>query len=257
MRGFWLCLALLFAAALGGENARAADPNALWHIVHDRCVPDQAGLKTPLPCVTVDPVRGYAILKDIRGASQFLLIPTARVTGIEDPAILEPKAPPYWEEAWEERNDVAAMAGGRALDATQLSLAVNSSKGRTQNQLHIHMDCIAPAVRAAIAAHPPATGAGWTAFPVPLAGHPYQVRIVSSLIGKDGDPFAVAAADLPGAREAMGDVTLLVTGADPKGGHFVMLAGRADPAHGIRASAEELQDHGCAVAHEQAPASPP
>ena len=66
----------------------AADPNALWNIVNGQCVPDQSNNGDPAPCALVDldggEPRGYAVLKDLVGATQFLLIPTERVTGIEE-----------------------------------------------------------------------------------------------------------------------------------------------------------------------------
>jgi CDP-diacylglycerol pyrophosphatase len=46
----------------------------------------------PAPCATVDlsagDEQGYAVLKDINGATQFLLIATEQISGIESPAIL-------------------------------------------------------------------------------------------------------------------------------------------------------------------------
>jgi len=56
----------------------AADPNALWTIVNGECVPDQQRSADPAPCAQVD-VGGYAVLKDLVGKTQFLLIPTQEV----------------------------------------------------------------------------------------------------------------------------------------------------------------------------------
>jgi CDP-diacylglycerol pyrophosphatase len=85
-------------ALLGVTVACAANPNALWDIVHDECVPDMRGRGDPAPCATIalqDGVSyGYAALKDLRGVTQFLLIPTARVSGIEDAALLAPGVSP-------------------------------------------------------------------------------------------------------------------------------------------------------------------
>ena len=50
--------------------------------------------------------KGFVVLKDIRGVAQFLLIPTARIGGIEDPAILAPDATNYWDAAWRARDFV-------------------------------------------------------------------------------------------------------------------------------------------------------
>ncbi len=78
---------LLSLAALAAP-AHAADPSALWKIVHGRCVPDEQAHNDPAPCTAVDLAGGDAVLKDIVGATQFLLIPTQRTSGIESPAIL-------------------------------------------------------------------------------------------------------------------------------------------------------------------------
>ena len=71
--------------ALAGA-AHAADPDALWKIVHNRCVPNQAQNHDPKPCaeVTLD----VAVLKDLVGVAQYLLIPTAQIAGMESPALL-------------------------------------------------------------------------------------------------------------------------------------------------------------------------
>ncbi len=240
-----LGLALLACMAVA-TPARAGNPNALWEIAHGRCVPNLATLHTPLPCTTVNTAQGYVVLKDIRGATQFLLMPTARVTGIEDPAVLAPGAPNYWQFAWDARNDVIALANHK-LDASQLSLAINSEHGRTQNQLHIHIDCIAPAVRAALQTHAAGITEQWTRFAEPLAGHSYRVRRVAALNHPGADPFRLVAAGLPEARADMASESILVTGTalpDNSGG-FYILETRADPTTGNRGLAEELQDHEC------------
>ena len=245
--------ALVGGLIIGPDAARAAapDPNVLWRIVHDRCVPDLARFHTPLPCIAVHPRAGYALLKDRDGATQVLLIPTARVTGIEDPAVRTPTAPDYFQLAWAERGTVSALAG-RALARQDVVLAVNSIYGRTQNQLHIHIDCIVPAVRAAIAANVGALGTRWAPFPAPLPGGPYLARVVASPDLAGVNPFRLlAAGGVPGAAAEMGRWTLAAAGTSlPPDGRpgFVLFAGRADLAHGDHGAAERLQDHTCALA---------
>src|SRR5580692_362544 len=86
----WLAVALgLLAGPLSRDAAaQASNPNVLWQIVHDQCVPDQQQHGDPKPCAEVDLAGGFAVLKDISGASQFLLIPTTEIGGIEDPSCL-------------------------------------------------------------------------------------------------------------------------------------------------------------------------
>lgn len=255
-----LVLAFLAAGASGARATRPEhrpNPNVLWHIVHDRCVPDLARFHTPLPCIAVDLRAGYALLKDLDGATQVLLIPTARVTGIEDPAVRAPGAPNYLRLAWANRGTVSALAD-RALSRQDVALAVNSIAGRTQNQLHIHIDCIRPDVRAAIAARLQAVGSRWAPFPAPLPGGAYLARVVRSGDLAGVNPFRLLADGVPGAAAAMGRWTLGVVAVSlPPGGHpgFVLLAGHADPAKGDEGAAERLQDHSCALAHNGSAAS--
>jgi CDP-diacylglycerol pyrophosphatase len=225
-----------------------ADPYALWNIVHDRCVPDQQRARNPAPCALVDlsggEQEGYAVLKDISGATQFLLIPTQRIAGIESPALLEPGATNYFAAAWRARSFVHAAAG-LTLPGDWISLAVNSAVARSQNQLHIHIDCIRADVHDALSSHASEIGAVWTPFPVPLAGHPYRAIAVKGDDLDTANPFTVLADGIDGARADMGSQTLVVVGSVGADGHpgFVILASHADPAVGNAGSGEELQDH--------------
>src|ERR1700730_7340429 len=83
---------LLAALSCREATAQASNPNVLWQIVHGHCVPDQQQHRDPMPCAEVDLAGGFAVLKDIAGASQFLLIPTTEIGGIEDPSLLAPLA---------------------------------------------------------------------------------------------------------------------------------------------------------------------
>jgi CDP-diacylglycerol pyrophosphatase len=228
---------------------RAADPDALWKIVNGQCVPDAQLHADPSPCSLVNFLDGYAILKDRDGATQFLLIPTTRITGIESPELLAPNAPNYFADAWGARSFVDETAR-RRLPRDALSLAINSESGRTQNQLHIHIDCVRADVRDALAQHTAAIGGAWAPFPVPLAGHSYRAMRVAGDTLANANPFKLLADGVPGARDDMGQQTLVTVGAtmpDGKPG-FVLLNDHVDAATGDRASGEELQDHDCALA---------
>ncbi len=225
----------------------------LWKIVSGQCVPHEQKERDPSPCSEVDLAQGikhgFVLLKDRKGIAQFLLIPTARISGIEDPEILAPDATNYWDVAWQARYFVDERLH-TSLPRDAVSLAINSTAGRSQNQLHIHIDCIRPDVRKALAENLDKISSVWTPFAVPLAGHRYRsIRINHETL--DGiDPFRVLADSDPQARANMGMYTLVLVGetfADGSIG-FVLLDDRADPAAGDRASGEDLQDHSCAVA---------
>jgi CDP-diacylglycerol pyrophosphatase len=248
------CTVLVLAACIAfGIQASAADPDVLWQIVSQKCVPNQQQHHDPSPCETVDLARGvergHVILKDIDGATQFLLIPTARVTGIESPALLMPDAPNYWAPAWRARRYVLARAH-RRLRRDAIGLAVNSMKGRSQNQLHIHIDCIRPDLRRYLARHSAGLSRHWSALRLAFDGHHYQARRLDSRDLHGVDPFRVLAGDIPAARADMGNWTLVAIGATPRG--FVLLAGHVDPATQDNASGDELLDHSCALARSPA-----
>ncbi len=245
---------------IADAGAARVDPNALWQIVHYLCVPDQQQHGNPAPCARVDlrhgVDQGHVLLKDINGKTQYLLLPTARMSGIESPQLLMPNVPNYFAAAWRARTFVAAAAH-RALPREDISLAVNAVTGRTQNQLHIHIDCIRASIRDALRRNAAAIGTRWAPLGETLEDHRYRaLRVEQAELGAV-NPFVVLADDLAPRKEPMGSETLVVAGmmwGDGRPG-FVLLAHRADPAAGDGGSGEELQDHACAVA-AQAPRLP-
>jgi CDP-diacylglycerol pyrophosphatase len=245
--------AILATLVIAAVAVRAYDPNALWRIVHDRCLPNELKRGDPAPCAKVDleggVERGYAVLKDIRGATQFLLIPTARVVGIESPSLLAPDAPNYFAAAWRARSFVE-KALGRALPRDAIGLAINSTRARSQNQLHIHIDCIRADVRQTLRAERATIGARWTPLGAPLGGNRYQAMRVMGQTLDGHEPFKLLADGIPGARAEMGAHTLVVVGMVFDGGEpgFVILDDHVDLVHGDFADGAQLEDHACAPA---------
>ncbi len=244
-----LCLGLYCHAGA----AQSSNPNALWEIVHGQCVPDQRQHGNPAPCAEVDlrggAAAGFAVLKDNSGATQFLLIPTKQISGIESPLLRTPRATDYFAKAWQARRLVERIVGHAMPDDT-LSLAVNSQLARSQNQLHIHIDCIRADVRETLNGERSKIGRRWRPLDVLLAGHRYSaMRVIArSLAGHN--PFKLLARGIPGASADMGHHTLVVVGMrfDGRVPGFVILDDHADPAQGDYAGGEELQDHDCALA---------
>lgn len=244
---------LLVLPGVAAARTFDPDPNALWETVHGQCVPDEEQRGDPKPCVMVDlhdgVGRGYAVLRDLRGKTQVLLIPTARISGIEDPELLAPGSPNYFAAAWRARVYVDERAG-RTLPRESISLTVNSVFARSQNQLHIHVDCVRADVRDALREHEARIGGRWALLDVPLAGHQYRaMRVMGEQLGQ-ADPFRLLAAGVPGARKDLEQHTLVVTGATFADGQsgFIILDGRADLAAGDRGRGEDLQDHACTLA---------
>ncbi|MDT5112185.1 MAG: CDP-diacylglycerol pyrophosphatase [Mycobacterium sp.] len=237
----------VLAIACASPALAHADPNALWQIVSGQCVPDQEQHGVPAPCADVDlsagEDKGTAVLKDLVGATQFLLIPTGRVTGIESPELLAPDAPNYFASAWRARSFVDERAGW-TLPRDWVSLAINSEDARTQDQLHIHVDCVRRDVHEALTRHRADVGSAWAPFPVPLVGHRYSAIAVE---GEDLDVnlFQLLADGIKGAQSDMGAQTLVVVGAYGPDGQpgFIVLADHVDVAAGDTAGGEALQDH--------------
>ena len=188
-------------------------------------------------------------MKDFIGATQFLLIPTKKIRGIESRSVRARGATNYFAEAWKARG-LTEKALGRAMPSDTMSLAVNSEFGRTQNQLHIHIDCIRADVRKALHSQRSKITGRWASLNKPLVGHHYMaMRIVGrTLVGHN--PFKLLARGIPGARMDMGRHTLVVVGVALARGvpGFVILDSHAGPVHGDNASGEELQDHRCELA---------
>jgi len=237
--------------------ARAADPSAIWRIVHDKCVPDQHANGKSAPCALVDlsdgEANGVAILKDINGIAQYLAIPTRRVAGIESPEILDPASPNYWRAAWAARSFLNQSLAAKThlaqdLPRDAIGLAINAASRRSQDELHIHVDCVAPEVRAALAAYRDKLDGEWHALPFLLAGRRYWARRLDSADLADAAPFRLLAQGIAGAKDDMARETLAVIGAtfEPAVPGFILLADHADPVGG--GHGEDLLDATCAVA---------
>jgi len=254
MRLDWL-RGLIATAAVIGELlpivflGAATVPDILWKIFHNLCVVGESRSGHPAPCTLVDLAAGYAIMKDIIGETQYLLIPTTRITGIESPAVLAPATPNYFAEAWNETGLVDARLG-RTLPRQDLSLAINAVTGRTQDQLHIHIDCIRADVRDALARHAASVSRQWAPFPEPLVGNAYRAIRLDG-VKLSANPFTLLADGEPGARADMGAHTLVLAGETFAGGEpgFILLDNRADPAAGDMGNGEALQDHACQLGH--------
>jgi CDP-diacylglycerol pyrophosphatase len=178
-------------------------------------------------CAFVDANHGYAILKDLKGETQLLLVATQERCGIEDSRIEAPDEPNYFQEAWDARQCVSDLAGRKLAD-NEISLAINSVSGRSDGQLHIHIDLLSPDLVKELKNHPST---------VAFNGHAYSVTHYDTLAGKNlfADLKNKLKADSSAAE--MRDQTLVVVG-DSTGGFYVL----NDYAHGLdRASGEELQ----------------
>jgi len=162
-----------------------ANGQVLWGIVNGRCVPDQQASGKPDPCTEVSIAggvdTGYAVLKDRVGVSQYLVMPTRLITGIEDAQLLAPGATNYFDPAWRVRRLVDQRLG-TTLTRDDVGIAVNSIYGRSQDLLHLHVDCLRIDVRDDLHRRLTTLGRGWST-PITLAGHGYYALRID---GDDG-----------------------------------------------------------------------
>jgi CDP-diacylglycerol pyrophosphatase len=239
-------LAVTASAVFVAIAARSTSRDALRYIVQDQCVPHWVQRKDPSPCesvsVTEMPLEfdGYAVLPDIRGGAHLLLIPVKSISGIESPQLLQPQAINYFATAWQARDRLAAILG-HAAPRSDIGLAVNSRQHRSQDQLHIHIECLSPATYAVLQqAADHLSDHEWT--PVKLETFQYSALRV---LGEDlagTNPFVLLAQGVPQARQDMGSFTLLVAGMQFKAGPgFAVVVGKDVP------GAESLLDPACLI----------
>ncbi len=253
-----LCLVLLCVVALGALSVSAADRDALRHIVQDRCLVHWNASHDPAPCARVvlsGTSQGYAVLPDRKGGAHFLLIPTATITGMEDPQLLSPGTANYFAGAWQARDQLTTVVGHPVRDDA-VGLAINSSLARGQDQLHIHIECLQPQLYHDLQAAAASLSEHWA--PLHIQDSAFMALRIK---GQDlANPIALLANSLPGARQSMGDYTIVVAGAQFKDGPgFIVLTGRtptraallAGPinglAAGLAAPGETLLDSTCAI----------
>ncbi len=242
-----LVVALLLVAGIATLVRSLASPNALWTIVQSCVAEQQRGHTPPGECSSVDLQAHVAILRSIEGRWQYLAIPTTRVTGIDDPQVKDPRLPNYWALAWSAANHYlpASVTRNRA----NIGLAINSVPGRSQNQLHIHISCVRPYVRALLLANESRIGTTWSQPFLKVGNADYRAMRVEGRTLDGHDPFLLVL-QVPGASQQMGLHTLVVTGASWNNGNasgFIILDDHAhetsdgpDDGHG-----EGLLDEDC------------
>jgi len=121
------------------------------------CVANHAVTGFAFPCLEVNTSdgedRGYVVLRR-PGLRDLILAPTKQVVGIEDPWLRTAEAPNYFQDAWNARHFLKELRQ-RPLAHDDVALAVNSGLSRAQDQLHIHIGCLARRARETISSIAP------------------------------------------------------------------------------------------------------
>jgi CDP-diacylglycerol pyrophosphatase len=230
-----------------GQSDDPSNPgrDALRQIVQNQCVVNWTQHQNPAPCDRVfladekTEASGYAILADRKGAAHYLLIPTQTMRGVESDELLDPDLPNYFAEAWRARDVITKFVGHPVLRSA-IGLAVNNAHSRTQDQFHIHIDCLRQDVVESLRAAAEHVGAAWA--PITVLGSSYQAMRIESVSLDGSSPFELVAQLGPEVRHHMGDYTVVVAGMQFKSGAgFVLLTGTGP-------TGELLMDSSCAVA---------
>ncbi|MGD0719799.1 MAG: CDP-diacylglycerol diphosphatase [Roseiarcus sp.] len=227
-----------------------ADRNQLWMIVSLKCMRHLAKSEAPIPCDGIDMSMGWdkgvALLKDGVGKVRMLAIPTHVISGIEDPAVLAAGEPNYFAEAWAARNGFPLRLHAR-LSSQAVAAVVDSRPARSQDQLHVIVDCLDADVAATLAKEAGDMPTQWRQMPDSLKGRTYWARRVEASKPEDIWPFRLLADGLPEASRDMAAWSLALTKPASLGeGSFLLLADRADGDQGGRA--RDLLDPACGIA---------
>jgi CDP-diacylglycerol pyrophosphatase len=246
---FFLILITALVVTVLAQSAYATDRLKLWEI-KDQCLLNQQTNQNPAPCIEVNVTNGtetgYVVLQDKNGIAQFLLIPTRRITGIESPLILEPDTPNYWLAAWNARTYVFNKLQ-KVLPWDTIGLALNSRTSRSQDQFHVHIDCLSPRVIRQLREHREDIGTTWSKMGFDLEGRQYRAKRVVTLSGVF--PFRSLIDDLGIKPSDMGLETLVIAGnVFENHNGFVLLEDSADPKTGVSGHGEDLLDPSCAIA---------
>jgi len=235
---------LILAGAAGG--VAAADRDLLWGVVKI-CVANRELTGGAFPCLEVDTAqglaRGFAVVRAPLKQTHVVVTPTARVSGIEDTALQSPDAPNYFADAWAARKYVLDSAE-RPVSDRDIGLAVNSRPGRSQDQLHIHIDCLHRRYAQLVRRHDAGLSADkWTRLNFALRGRYYWAMLINSPDLVATNIFRTAATLLRVSPGSMEDVTVALIPRPGKG--FYLLADQYTPGAMGKGHGEFLLDHAC------------
>ncbi|MDR0806768.1 MAG: CDP-diacylglycerol diphosphatase [Enterobacteriaceae bacterium] len=228
----------------------------LWNIISQQCISQQQLNQIQIiPCLnselSSDASRGFVIFKDRKGPLHFLLIPTERIKGVEDKRLLNPDTPDYFMTAWDYRSYLSKQSGKR-IPRDVVSLAINSAWGRSQDQLHIHVSCVKPEIKAQLESQLDKFSEKWTPVPYGINNHNYIARTLTEEQFQQMSLIRRVAAELPDAAKNMGEYGIALVAYNKKDFKnktsvpmYLMLVNKVDLLGLNLGYAEEIQDYQC------------
>jgi CDP-diacylglycerol pyrophosphatase len=247
-----VAIAALLAGCTGAETplALVGGRDGLWRNVQKQCL--RADRDVGNDCATVDKDRGYVLYKDMIGRSHYLVIPTTTMSGVEDPHAWSADAPNYWAFALAGRTQVSQRVG-KPLSPQDVGLAINARQARSQDQLHIHVDCLSEDARRFLADHRTALGSGWAN----LAFQGKTVRatfVPSATAALPVNPFRVVLDAQGGDHSALADRGIFVAYTQAPGtpAGFVIVDEPVVAGTKTNGHASDFLDRGCAIGRDSA-----
>ncbi|WP_174769904.1 CDP-diacylglycerol diphosphatase [Paraburkholderia hayleyella] len=236
---------LLGQQACGANGASGADSDFLWQKLNQQCVPNYLADDIYRPCALVDLDSRYVIYKVDNDKYQYLLLPTDKISGIEDPQLLNDQTSKYFYHAWQARSFLTEKLN-KTLKEKDIALTLNAANTRTQNQLHFHISCLAPAVRTLLNGLDTANlGNEWSALAEKIRQHTYYVKKISLSDLKTINLFPLIKDKVTAdhGQMAYSGAALVNVNKDT----FLLLVSSGTAERGV--AAEEIQDHQCRMAY--------
>lgn len=232
---------------LGATGTVAAvGRTSLWSVVQV-CIANDQLTGASFPCLEVDAgQRGFVTIRAPFEKTHVIVSPTVHISGIEDPSLQSADAPHIFQQAWDARKFIVPRREPSLADA-DIGLALNSRPGRSQDQIHVHVDCLSSPIAQQLHMHESEMSATqWSHLAFALRGERYWVMLLSGTDLAEKNIFTTASTLLNVSPGRIEDVTLVVI---PRpGGGFYLLADQFIPHSLHKGHGEVLLDHSCSGA---------
>jgi CDP-diacylglycerol pyrophosphatase len=243
MKNFKYVAPLLLPLLLS-QHANGANRDILWSKVNQQCVPNYLVGDIYRPCSLVNIDSRYVVYKVDNDKYQYLLLPTDKISGIEDEQLLSDKARKYFYLAWQSRSFLTGKLN-KTIKEDNISLTINAENARSQDQLHIHISCLSKAARIALnGLDIDRLGNEWSPLQEKINQHSYYVKKIYLSDLKESNIFQIIRDKVTseGGQMAYTGAALVNVDKDT----FLLLESSGTAEQGV--SAEEMQDHQCRIA---------